>query len=103
MNPLLRIFPESRSLRPLQARLGSGVMKALPVRFGAVNVTGWPVVKVVMALRVHLPTAKSTHLGRCPPKRCPRPKGMSHIKLPTARWRTSNVAGPFEQLRHFDI
>ncbi len=94
--PFWRMLPESWPLRPSQTRFGSGVIKAFPVWFGAANCIGWPLENVVIAVRVHPPTAISAHLGKLPPKRYPRPKGCAvHTTLPTARWRTSNVAGPF--------
>ena len=101
--PLLRMWLESGSLRPLHTRLGSGLINVLLVWLGAVSRTGCPVANVVITVRLRPLAATSAHIGMFPLKCRPRPNGRSHTRFPTARCRTSNVAGPFEQLRQSEI
>jgi hypothetical protein len=101
--PLLRTLFERRPLRPSQTRLGNGLIKALPVWLGAVRITGCPVANVVMADSDQPPITMLAHPGKFAAKVRSRSNGSLQTKLPITRWRTLNVAGPFEHWRQFDI
>src|SRR4051794_38993451 len=89
----------SRSLRPSHTRLGRGLMKGLPVWFGAVKITGCPVEKTVIAVAVHPLIAMSAQ----PPDARRRPNGNSQTALSTARCLTSKLVGPLEHSRQIVI
>ena len=73
--PLLRIWLERGSLRPLHTRLGSELINVLPVWLGAVSRTGCPVASVAIAVSLHPLAATSAHTGMLSPKGRPRPNG----------------------------